>query len=108
MGVDRTDYLMFGVNVGADNFDWDKHQAEIEGAPERRFDIVYDGMGGEYCVAGKILACTAAYRGEPEMIEIDPDNLDVDRDALAAAVSEAFGQNRCANDFKLIMFSHLS
>lgn len=42
MGVDRTDYLMYGVDVGADQFDWDKHEAECNGAPGARFDLVYE------------------------------------------------------------------
>jgi hypothetical protein len=108
MGVDRTDYLMFGVDVGADNFDWDKHQAEVEGAPDRLFDVVYDGMSGEYCIAGKVLARTDAYRGEPDMVVIDPDDLSIDRSALADIVSVAFGRQYSAGDFRLIMFSHFS
>ncbi len=40
MGVDRTDYLMYGTDVGADAFDWEKHEAEIEGRPDARFESV--------------------------------------------------------------------
>ena len=46
MGVSRTDYLMWATDVGAKAFSWDKHEAEGEGRPDRRFDIVYDGMSG--------------------------------------------------------------
>lgn len=107
MGVDRTDYLMLGMDVGAKNFDWDKHQAEIEGAPGRNFDIVYDGMSGRYCIAGKIIAKSEPYEGI-EMVKIDPEKMDVDRRALAAKVSQAFGRNVSMGDFSLILFSHFS
>jgi hypothetical protein len=107
MGVDRTDYLMFGTDMGGKSFDWDKHEAESNGAPDRRFDIVYDGMSGQYCIAGKIIAKSDPYEGI-EMVKIDLEKLDVDRAALAAAVSEAFGRELSAGDFSLILFSHFS
>jgi len=106
MGVDRTDYLMFGADMGA-KIDYDKHAAEIEGAPNRRFDIVYDGMSCKYCIAGKIIAKSDPYDGI-EMVKIDPLKLDVDRAALAASVSDAFGRELSADDFSLILFSHFS
>jgi hypothetical protein len=107
MGVDRTDYLMFATDVGAKAFDWDKHQAEIEGAPDCRFNIVYDGMCGNYCLAGKIIAKADPYDGF-EMAKIDPDKLSIDGAALAATVSEAFGRKLSPEDFSLILFSHFS
>ena len=107
MGVDRTDYLMFGTDLGAKAFEWDQHEAEIEGRPDARFDIVYDGMCGKYCIAGKIIAKSDAYDGF-EMAKVDPDKMDVDRTALAAKVSEAFGRELSADDFSLILFSHFS
>jgi hypothetical protein len=107
MGVDRTDYLMLAADMGSKAFDWDKHEAEIEGAPNARFDIVYDGMCGKYCLAGKIIATSDPYEGI-EMVKIDPEKLGVDRAALAATVSEAFGRDLSADDFSLILFSHFS
>jgi len=107
MGVDRTDYLMLGTDVGSDAFDWDRHAREYEGAPNRRFDIVYDGMSGKYCIAGKIIAKSDPYEGI-EMVRIEPETLDVDRAALAAAVSDAFDKTVSAGDFSLILFSHFS
>lgn len=107
MGVDRTDYLMFGADMGGE-IDYDKHEAEIEGAPNRLFDIVYDGMSCKYCIAGKIIAKSDPYDGI-EMVKIDPGKLEVDRDALAAAISAAFGRrDLTADDFSLILFSHFS
>lgn len=107
MGVDRNDYLMWGIDVGADAFDWDKHKAEIEGAPNARFDLIRDGMCGKYCIVGKIIAKSDPYEGI-EMVKIDPQKLDVDCSALAAVISEAFGRTISADDFSLILFSHFS
>jgi hypothetical protein len=107
MGVDRTDYLMFGADMGGGAFDWDKHESEVAGAPNRRFDIVYDGMSGQYCIAGKIIAKGDPYDGIG-MVKIDPKELDVDRTTLAAMVSDAFGKKLSADDFSLILFSHFS
>lgn len=108
MGVERTDYLMFGVDVGADAFDWEKHEAEAKRTPNARFDVVYDGMSGQYCVAGKIIAASDRYEGFIGRAEITPSDLDVDRTALAAGISEAFGRDVSPNDLKLILFSHFS
>lgn len=105
MGVDRTDYLMFGTDVGYDAFDWEKHELESEGAPGARFDVVCDGMSGKYCIAGKIIAKSHPYDGL-EMTKVAPEKLAVDRDALAAKISDAFGKAVAANDLSLILFSH--
>lgn len=107
MGVDRTDYLMLGLDMGGKDFDSDKFEAEIDGAPGRRFDVVYDGMCGQYCIAGKIIAKSDPAEGIA-MTKIEPEKLDVDRSAIAAAVSEAFGRSVSGGDFSLILFSHFS
>lgn len=107
MGVDRTDYLILGLDMGCKGFFYDNFEAEATGAPGRRFDIVYDGMSGKYCIAGKIIAKSEPYDGIA-MTKIEPEKLDVDRAAVAAAVSEAFGRNVLGDDFSLILFSHFS
>lgn len=107
MGVDRTDYLMFATEVGADTFDFDKHLPEIEGAPDAKFNIVYDGMCGKYCLAGKIIAQSDPYDGF-EMAKIDPKKMAFDAVAVADAVSESFGCKLVPSDFSLILFSHFS
>lgn len=106
MGVDRTDYLMFGVDVGYDAFDYDKHGAEIEGRPEKRFDVVYDGMSGGYCVAGKIIAASDRYEGFEGRVEIDECSVSVDREALAQKISSAFDTAVAPCDLRLMLFSH--
>ena len=107
MGVDRTDYLMWAADVGAKAFNWDNHEAEMEGRPERRFDIVYDGMSGKYCMAGKILAISHENEGfSPK--KIDPAELLMDVDILAYKVSQAFGLPLTEDNFSLVLFSHSS
>lgn len=103
MGVDRTDYLMFGADMGADGFEYEKHEAEIEGSPGARFDIVYDGMCGKYCIAGKIIAKSEPYEGF-EMAKVNL--LDIDLRDLSAKVSDAFGRPISPSNFSLILFSH--
>ena len=105
MGVDRTDYLMFGADIGVEGFDRDNFEAEIDGAPGRRFDIIYDGMSGQYCLAGKIIAKSEPYEVF-EMAKID--KLEFDRDDLARTVSERIGRPVMPDDFSLILFSHFS
>jgi len=105
MGVDRTDYLMFGTDIGPEAFERDEFEAEMDGAPGRRFDIVYDGMCGKYAVAGKIIAKSDPYEGF-ELAKVNLDDLDVDPDELIAKVSDAFGKKLSAEDFSLILFSH--
>lgn len=107
MGVDRTDYLMLGLDMGVKDFDWLKFEDEVNGAKGRRFDIVYDGMSGQYCIAGKIIAKSDPSDGI-EMTKIKPEELGVDRSAVAAAVAEAFGRNVQPEDFSLLLFSHFS
>jgi len=52
MGVDRTDYLMFAAELGAKDFDFDKHGPRFCG-PGAKFDIVYDGMCGKILLAAR-------------------------------------------------------
>lgn len=106
MGVDRADYLMFAADMGAKDFDYDKHEAEINGAPDAKFDIVYDGMCGKYCLAGKIIAKSEPYEGF-EMAKINVRSV-LEVAGLAEAVSESFGLKIVPSDFSLILFSHFS
>lgn len=105
MSVDRTDYLMFGADIGVKDFQRDEFEAEIDGAPTRRFDVVYDGMSGRYAIAGKIIATSDPYEGF-EMAKIDPENLQFDTSALAEAISSALNRKLVPADFSLILFSH--
>jgi hypothetical protein len=70
MGVDRDDYVIFGVNVGYDNVDYDDFEDEICGAPGARFRIIYDGMSGNYAWACAVLAKGDHYEGFDNGIEL--------------------------------------
>ena len=106
MGTHRTDYLMWGTDIGATDFDRDKYEAECDGAPHRRFDMVYDGMCGQYCIAGKIIARSD---GPFKMVKIGPENLaGINPTLVAAIISEALGRKILANEFSLILFTHFS
>lgn len=107
MGVDRTDYLMFAVDIGYDACDYEKHEAEICGEPGAKFDIVYDGMCGKYALAGKIIAKSDPYDGF-EMAKVGLDKVAFDAAGVAAAVSESFERKFVPSDFSLILFSHFS
>jgi hypothetical protein len=106
MGVDRTDYLMFAAEMGAKEFDFNKHEAEVSGAPGTKFDIVYDGMCGKYCLAGKIIAKSEPYDGF-DMAKINVGAV-LQANELAEAVSESFGRKLAPEDFSLVLFSHFS
>lgn len=108
MGVDRSDYLMWGVDVGPNAFDWDKHEAEMEGRTGAKFSIIYDGMSGMYCIAGKMLASSDEYEGFG-MVKITPDVLDFDKKSVVDAVIEKFPNLGIdEDDFSLMLFTHFS
>lgn len=106
MGVDCTSYLMFAADVGVEGFDYDKHEAEINGAPGAKFDIVYDGMCGKYALAGKVIAKSDPYDGF-EMAKINV-GVVLESIELANKVSEAFGRTIAPSEFSLVLFSHFS
>lgn len=106
MGVDRTDYLMYGAKVDYDAVDYDKHGAEMEGRQVRAFDLVVDNMSGQYAVAGKIVAKSDQYDGL-EFTEITPELLPQDPGKLYADISTAFA-GTVVPPLKLYLFSHYS
>ena len=101
MGVDRTDYLMWGAKIDSDLVDYEKHGAEMDGAPSKKFDLINDGMCGKYAVAGKVIARSDPYDGL-EFKEISPEDIAWDSSIVSAVRSE-FPD---AHEFKLILFSH--
>lgn len=103
MGVDRTDYLFYGIDVGCDAVDYDRDEDVISGVPNAPFDMVYDGMSGKYAVAGKIVAKSDPHEGI-EFIEVTPDKLPSDPDGLMRTISERFGPQ--AQKPRLFLFSH--
>jgi len=105
MGVDRDDYVIFGVNVGYDNVDYDDFEDEIDGTPDAPFRIIYDGMSGNYAWAGVILAAGDRYEGFNDGVE-----LRVEDRSLGAAALEIIRRfpdlNLTISDFKLMAISH--
>lgn len=101
MGVERTDYLMWGCKIDPADVDVGKHEAEICGEPGAKFDLVYDSVNGEYAVAGKILAQIEPY-DYSDIIEIDQSDLAWDPET-AANVREAFPS---AALFAVYIFTH--
>lgn len=109
MGVDRTDYLMFGANVGYDAFSWEKHEAEAEGRPERRFDVVLDGMCGKYCMAGKIIKVSGPTDGGFEACRVDAQIEALEAEKVCREVMSAFPHWAVTrDDFGFYLFSHYS
>lgn len=94
---------MFGIDVGADDFDYEKYENN------KYFDVVFDGMSGEYCIVGKILA-QANDDGEGfEMLEINEKILSAyNKTVLAENISKELGKHYSVDDFKLLLFSHYS
>ena len=101
MGVYRDDYLMLGARIDFDRISWDYHEAEIDLADGRRFDIVRDGMSGEYAFAGKILCKTGQFDDAP-IKEITAQDLEPDP-SLLAKVQEVFPE---VEKLSLFMFQH--
>lgn len=54
--MDRTDYVMWGVDIGLDNVNYTRHHAEIDGTDGAEFRIVCCGMSREFAIAGVIIA----------------------------------------------------
>jgi hypothetical protein len=72
MGVDVQAFVIVGVKfhgsaMPKDDDARDKLQPYIEGAPEANgFQIVYDGMSGEYVVVGQLIAASDQQDGHFE------------------------------------------
>jgi hypothetical protein len=113
MGVDRTDYVMFGVDISDLDIDWTDYVPEIEGAPDRKFDMVDDGMSGIYTFVGKILAKAEGPDGWEEPVDIlslidsefkaGKDSI-AHNDTIKNIVEEFTGIK--AKDFNLLVFTH--
>ncbi len=105
MGVDRDDYVIFGVNLGYDNVDYDDFEDEIDGAPDAKFRIIYDGMNGKYAWAGMVLAEGDRYEGFDDGVE-----LTLKGGSPTAAAMEIIKRfpdlNLAISDFKFMAISH--
>lgn len=66
MGVDRTDYIMMGADLGRDFNPYrepnpDVYESFMDGGDI--LDMVWDCMSGEYCYIGVILLTADPYEG---------------------------------------------
>lgn len=83
MSTDRIDYIVFGVRLDAHAIT-EEHRDQIEN--DGKFDVIFDGMGGEYLVVGKILAKSDIYMGFEftDISAICPPNPDEIHESLEA------------------------
>lgn len=89
MGVYRDDYLMLGAKVDPDEVNYEQYEAELTGEDTRRFDIVFDGMSGEYAVAGKIISVTGQFDDpDHQFIEITHEMMQGDPGLLRRVQAE--------------------
>lgn len=103
MSVKRTDYLMWGAKIDPDlvSSKYDDLEAEMYLEGGRRFDLIYDGMSGEYAVAGEIIATSDPCEGL-EFQEI-PKDASAWRPEVVEAVRSEFPES---HGFSLYLFSH--
>jgi len=116
MGVDRTDYIMFGWKLpyeiknskGVELDLWDdKYLPMIEGHTDERFSIIRDGMSGEYMVFGLSLGNSEIYTGW-EFTSLKLDKLDPEE--LKTKYREVFDldEKEIIAEPYLFIFSHYS
>lgn len=111
MGVDVQAFVILGVKLpfsagGEDAYD--RLEPYICGAPEAKdFQVVYDGMGGNYIIAGKRLAASDQADGhfqDPiEVRGVGPSECA----EIEAKIKELF-PNQPAQGLSLIVVSHYS
>ena len=101
MGVYRDDYLVLGARVDFERIDYDEFEPEIDGVDGRRFDVVYDGMSGNYAFVGKVLCKTGQFDDAP-IREITAEDLGNDPDLLDK-VQAVFPE---VEKLSLFMFQH--
>ena len=82
MSVSINTYVIFGIKL--DNSDCEKYEVDMwdekfedymMGDPNLGYEIISDGMCGEYIVFGKVLA-TMSEGSEIDFVELDIPNLD--------------------------------
>lgn len=105
MGVSRNDYVIWGADVGYDNVDYDEFEDEIDGTPDARFQIIYDGMSGKYAMAGVVVARSDDYEGF-DMTDISAQCRDLTKFyEVMNVIIEQFPHLK-PSDFGLKVFSH--
>lgn len=116
MGVDRTDYIIYGYKMpydyptskGVNIWDDKKFLPYIEGWKGEDYSLIQDGMGGEYCVFGLRIA----HASEPDgftFIELPAEGWPNKINEVKAKLNEVFGFNDAElGEPKVLIFSHYS
>lgn len=108
MGVDRSDYIIYGWKLPADFLKpvhpYDEQYLQyVEGRPGESFSMVYDGMSGEYLAFGYLIAHSDEYNGF-DFHEIDVSQLP-HPDQIKSKFVEVFGKHP-ESDPKVLVFTH--
>jgi hypothetical protein len=113
MGVDRSDYLIYGYKMppdyleskGIELFEDRKYLPFIEGWKDEDYSIVHDQMCGKYCVFGYSVAY--ANSNGFEFVELPPDGWPVTADQVKEKFKEVFGFDSSElGEPKVLLFSH--
>jgi hypothetical protein len=116
MGVDRTDYIIYGWKlpfeikdnngIKIDIYD-DKYLPFIEGHPGVKYTIISDGMCGKYNMFGIMLEKADGDDGWAS-IELSFDDLSKYRDEAISKFKELFYDDENIGEPKVIIFSDFS
>lgn len=116
MGVDRTDYIVYGWKLPFKYFDekgidiWEdkKFLPYIEGWKDEKYCIIQDGMSGKYTVFGKLITSAADYEGF-NFFEISEDTLQISKTEIINKFQEVFGlSDETIGNPKPLVFNHWS
>jgi hypothetical protein len=114
MGIDRTDYIVYGWKLPYDLKDskgdkidfWDdKYLPMIEGHENEKYSIIIDGMSGEYVVFGIIIAQADESCGW-NFVKLNQKQMIPD--SLNFRYREVIDEHGPAVDPHLFIFSHFS
>jgi len=120
MGVDRTDYIVYGFKFKPNDLKqsgidiWaDKYLPYVEGHKGVTDIIVYDGMSGEYVVFGKLINKAEEHQGTGFTTISYRDFFDDDeRERVTAKFRELFGDaiydDLEEDEPQMLVFSHYS
>lgn len=117
MGVDRTDYIIYGYKMPADYLKkkgidmWDdKFLRYIEGWKGENYSLIYDGMSGEYLVFGLRISMANEQEGF-EFVELPATGWADKFLEVKGKTAEVFGFNdthfaELGGGPKVLIFSH--
>jgi hypothetical protein len=109
MGVDRSDWIVIGANIGMEYYDDEKYEYFDKFASQNvvgEITYIIDGMCGEYFVVGTVIrADDGGYNGLG-IFEINPDKtFEKERLLVRNHIKEHFGLDVAP---KLIVLTHFS